>query len=67
MRRSAIKVVVGMILVLVGGVWFFQGIGVIRGSFMTDNALWSFIGAPMVVVGVVLLRPAKRPRGEEPL
>jgi hypothetical protein len=32
--------VVGILLVLVGGVWIFQGIGVLKGSFMTGQALW---------------------------
>jgi hypothetical protein len=42
-------------LLVVGGVWFFQGIGVIEGSFMTGEALWAVIGAVCVVAGVALL------------
>jgi hypothetical protein len=45
----------------VGVVWFFQGIGVIEGSFMTGEALWAVIGAFCVAAGVALLvvRPTR--------
>jgi hypothetical protein len=44
-----------VVLLLVGGVWFFQGIGVIEGSFMTGEAVWAVIGAVCVVAGLALL------------
>jgi len=48
-------------LILVGLVWFFQGIGVIEGSFMTGEAVWALIGVGCVIVGgAILLRPARR-------
>lgn len=43
--------VIGVLLVLTGGVWFFQGIGVIHGSFMTSQASWVVIGACTAIVG----------------
>ena len=55
-----VRVIAGMVLVLVGGVWFAQGINVLGGSSMTGNAFWSVVGLPMVVVGALLLRPSKR-------
>ena len=51
---------VGVLLCLIGGVWFGQGIGVIHGSFMTDEALWAVIGALAVFLGVSLLRGVRR-------
>jgi hypothetical protein len=54
------RIVVGVLLVLVGVVWFFQGVGVIGGSFMTGQALWAVIGAIAVVFGSALLRGARR-------
>jgi hypothetical protein len=53
--------VIAIALILVGGVWFFQGVGVIEGSFMTGEALWAVIGGVCVVLGVVLLvrRPTR--------
>lgn len=56
------RVIIGVILVLVGGVWFGQGIGAIGGSFMTGEALWAVIGAICVFFGAALLIGARRTR-----
>ncbi len=45
----------GMLLVLAGGVWIFQGIGVLKGSFMTGQAFWGWMGALCVMVGLPVL------------
>lgn len=42
-------------LVLTGGIWFFQGIGVIGGSFMTDSGTWVVIGALVAIAGAALV------------
>jgi len=42
------------VLVVVGGIWFFQGIGVLPGSFMSGDRTWAYIGGAMVAVGVLL-------------
>jgi hypothetical protein len=56
-----IRRAIAIVLILVGLVWFFQGIGVIEGSFMTGEAVWAVIGVGCVVVGgAVLLRPPAR-------
>jgi hypothetical protein len=52
--------VVGVLLVLVGGIWFLQGINVLPGSFMTGDLRWSLNGGLMIVVGVGLLWFANR-------
>ncbi len=54
------RTIFGWLLILVGGVWFAQGINVLGGSSMTGNPMWAVIGFPMVVVGVVLLRSRRR-------
>ena len=60
-----VRRVVGVVLVLMGGVWFFQGIGVIGGSFMTDNSTWVLIGAVVALAGAALIFwPASASRGE---
>ena len=52
---------IAIVLVLVGVVWFSQGIGVLHGSFMTGEAVWAVIGVVCVVAGAaLLLRPARR-------
>jgi hypothetical protein len=50
-----IRRAIAIALLVVGAVWFFQGIGVIEGSFMTGEALWAVIGAVGVVAGIALL------------
>ena len=60
-RGSWIRRAIAAVLIVVGGVWFFQGVGVIQGSFMTGEALWAVIGAVCVVAGLALLltRPTR--------
>lgn len=42
--------VAAILLGVVGIVWFFQGIGVIKGSFMSDDITWAIIGLVCIVV-----------------
>ena len=32
--------ILGIVLLLVGGVWSLQGLNIIKGSFMTGQAMW---------------------------
>lgn len=57
-----IRGVAGALLVLIGAVWIAQGVGALGGSSMTGHAIWAVIGAPMVLVGLALLRGASRTR-----
>lgn len=52
----------GVILVLIGIVWFFQGINVLLGSFMSGNSLYAVLGGVLVVLGSLLLVFTNRPR-----
>ena len=54
------RVVTGAVLVVVGAVWFGQGIGAIGGSFMTGEAVWAVIGAVCALFGIAFLRGARR-------
>ncbi len=47
-------VVVGIIVLLMGSVWAFQGAGYIPGSFMTNDPTWIAIGGPTAAAGAVL-------------
>ena len=49
-----IQVGVGILLVLIGLVWFFQGIGMLGGSPMTGQSFWAIVGSIMIIVGIVL-------------
>jgi len=57
-----VRLVLGVILVVIGGVWFIQGIGVLGGSFMSGTALWAVIGAITVFFGGSLLASTRRTR-----
>jgi hypothetical protein len=52
--------IVGVILILLGGVWFLQGINVLPGSFMTGQVRWAVRGGILVVAGIVGLVWANR-------
>jgi hypothetical protein len=52
--------IVGLILVIVGGIWFLQGIGVLPGSFMTGQIQWAVYGGMAVAAGVAVLLAVRR-------
>ena len=52
--------VLGIALIAVGGIWFFQGIGVLPGSFMSGQTKWAVIGGITAAVGVGLVILARR-------
>jgi hypothetical protein len=55
-------IVVGVLAVVVGGVWIGQGLGLIPGSFMTGDKTWFYVGLVLVVVGIVALVRGVRSR-----
>ena len=63
---NAVRIVVsvaGVLMCLVGGVFFLQGIGVIAGSFMSHTVTWTVVGFLMVGLGAILLSLGRPPRG----
>jgi hypothetical protein len=54
--------IVGVLLVIMGGIWFFQGINVLPGSFMTGQMKWAIYGGIAFVAGIVALIVANRKR-----
>jgi hypothetical protein len=56
--------VIGVLLFLVGLVWIAQGLGYLKGSVMTGNLMWTWIGIVVAVIGAALAvlavrRPAR--------
>lgn len=57
-------ITVGVIAVVVGGIWVGQGLNLIPGSFMTGDTKWFVIGLIVAVVGLVLVvLGVRRPKG----
>ena len=52
--------IAGALCILTGVVWFFQGIGMLPGSFMTGQRQWAVYGAITVILGFALLAAARR-------
>jgi len=52
MKAGAI--VIAVLMLLTGGVWIGQGLGYIKGSFMTGDMKWFWIGVTLVVIALVL-------------
>jgi hypothetical protein len=49
------SLIAGIVCLAVGGIWALQGAGLIAGSFMTRQLLWTWIGAVVALVGLVLV------------
>ncbi len=58
--------IIGIVLIVLGAVWFLQGIGILPGSFMTGQIQWAVYGAITVAVGLLVL-VLKRGRRVKPL
>jgi hypothetical protein len=54
--------ILGALLVLMGGIWFLQGINILPGSFMTGQIRWAIYGGIAMLAGIVVLVAANRRR-----
>jgi len=55
-----VALVLGGILVVIGRIWFFQGIGVLGGSVMSGVVLWTVIGPVVAIAGIALIVRSRR-------
>jgi hypothetical protein len=60
--NKSLQTGLGVLLVFVGLVWTFQGLGVVKGSVMTGVTLWAVVGPIVAVLGAVLVFGALRAR-----
>jgi hypothetical protein len=61
--KSTLKIalnILGVLLVLVGLIWFLQGINILPGSFMTGQTQWAINGAISAAIGAGLIFIANR-------
>jgi hypothetical protein len=54
--------IISVLLILMGGVWFLQGINILGGSRMSGQSMWAINGSIAVVIGIALLLYANRRR-----
>lgn len=56
-------IVIGVVLIAAGSLFFLQGIGIVGGSSMTNTTTWTVLG-PLIALGglVVLLVTLRRAR-----
>ena len=60
------RIIVGVLLCVVGAVWFFQGIGVLKGSFMTGTWFWTVVGVILFGLGLRMIVRARRSEPRAP-
>jgi hypothetical protein len=56
----------GLLAVVLGALWTLQGLGVLRGSVMSDETVWAMIGPIVALIGIVLIVLAMRARRRRP-
>ncbi len=47
--------IIGIALILAGGIWFMQGVGVLPGSAMSGQVQWAIYGGIAILLGAGLL------------
>ncbi len=52
--RKTLLVTLGLLMVVVGALWTFQGLGVIGGSAMSGVQTWAVVGPIVAGLGVAL-------------
>lgn len=54
------QIIVAIVLIALGGLWFLQGGGWVGGSFMSGDRTWLAIGIVVIATGLGLLTRALR-------
>ena len=58
----ALLIALGAVMVGVGAIWTFQGLGYLEGSPMTDQSIWAILGPLLAGLGLGLVVVAARRR-----
>jgi hypothetical protein len=53
--KKTLPVTLGLLMLVIGAVWTFQGLGYLEGSPMTDVEVWAVIGPLLAGLGVALV------------
>lgn len=57
----ALRLFVAALLTLVGGIWIGQGLGLVPGSFMTNDIRWAVAGVVLIAIAGALVWSARPP------
>ena len=52
--RKTLTLTLGLLMIVVGAVWTFQGLGYLKGSPMTGVEMWAVLGPMVAGLGVAL-------------
>ncbi len=55
MKGGQLAAVLGVVMVLVGGLWTLQGLGYVGGSVMSGSQTWAIIGPVVAGLGIALV------------
>jgi uncharacterized membrane-anchored protein YitT (DUF2179 family) len=55
-------IALGAVMVVMGAIWTFQGLGYLEGSAMSDQTIWAVVGPILAGLGVGLVVVAARRR-----
>ena len=58
-----VLLIAGGLMILSGGIWLLQGIGILPGSFMTGQMFWAVMGAVFLAVGGLVILAGFRLNG----
>lgn len=53
--KKALPLALGALMLVVGALWTFQGLGYVKGSPMTGEQVWAVIGPILAGFGVALM------------
>jgi LPXTG-motif cell wall-anchored protein len=62
-----ILMIVGVILILMGGIWILQGFNILPVGFMAGQMQYALLGAILMIAGVGLLAFSRRRRKAVPV
>lgn len=57
-----LMIALAAVMVLMGAIWTFQGLGYIQGSAMSDQTIWAILGPILAGLGVAVVLVAVRRR-----
>ncbi|MGW6277370.1 hypothetical protein [Kribbella sp. NPDC055071] len=55
-----VAIAFGILVLAIGAIWTFQGLGYLKGSSMTGSSFWAIVGPIVAAAGVSILYVAFR-------